>query len=46
MAIGVSKLKDWIKLADWKKVNYSAQCPYSRLKVDSSKEFMDTTPQF
>jgi hypothetical protein len=40
MNTNVPKIKGWIKLADWKKVNYPTKCPYSGLKVDSSKEFI------
>jgi hypothetical protein len=40
MKTDASKIKGWIKLTDWKIVNYPTKCPYSGLKADTTKEFI------
>jgi hypothetical protein len=35
-----SHIKGWIKLADWKKVNFPDKCPFTGLKADTTEEYM------
>lgn len=35
-----SKIKGWIKLEDYKKVNFPDKCPFTGLKADTTNEYM------
>ncbi len=35
----MSKVKNWIKLEDWQKVNFPQVCPFTGLKPDTNKEY-------